>query len=56
MFHLHLLIGLTSCKKRWRVAKHLVPVLKEVIQAKFYFYEILIKIQTKKERLIFRKS
>ena len=51
MFYLHLLIRLISSKKHWRVAKNLVPVLTGVIQVKFYFYEILVKIQTKEERL-----
>ena len=31
MFHLHLLIGLISSKKFWRLAKNLVPILKAVI-------------------------
>ena len=43
-----LLIGLFSSEKYWRVAKHLVFILKEVIQVTFYFYEILMKIQRKK--------
>ena len=50
MFYLHLLFGLISSKKYWRAAKNLVPVLKWVIQVKFYFYKILTKIQTKEER------
>ena len=41
MLYLHLLIGLISFKKHCRVAKHLVPVLKRVIQT---FNEILRKI------------
>ena len=56
MFHLHLLIVLISPKKYWRVAKHLVPVLKGVVQEKFYFYEILTKIQTIDERSNFVKK
>ena len=47
---------LISSKKYWRVAKKLVAILKEVIQVKFYFYEILTKIQTKEERLNFVKT
>ena len=49
MFYLHLLIGLISSNKYWRVAKKLLLLLKVVIQIKIYFYEILLKIQTKKE-------
>ena len=49
MFYLHLLIGLISSNKYWRVAKKLVLLLKVVIQIKIYFYETLLKIQTKKE-------
>ena len=51
MFHLHLLTGLISSKKYWRVVKKLVAVLKGVIQVKFYFHEILTKIQMKEKRL-----
>ena len=50
MFYLHLLMGLISCKKYWRVTKKLVLALKRLTQVKFYFYEILTKIQTKEER------
>ena len=56
MFYLHLLIGLISSKKYWRETKNLVPALNEVIPVKFYFYEILTKIQTKEERLNFLKT
>ena len=49
MFYLHLLIGLISSKRYWRVAKTLVPVFKRVIQVKFCFYEIFMKIQSKEE-------
>ena len=57
MFYLHLIIiGLISSKKYWRIAKNWVPVLNDVIQVKFYFYEILIKIQTKDEKLNFLKT
>ena len=51
-----LVIGLISSEKYWRVATNLVPVLKRVIQVKFYFYEILTKIQTKEERSSFLKT
>ena len=51
-----LVVGLISSKKYWRVATNLVPVLKRVIQVKFYFYEILTKIQTKEERSNFLKT
>ena len=47
MFYLYLLIGLISSKIYWRVAKHLVLVLKGVIL--FYFYDIFTKIQTKEK-------
>ena len=40
MVYLHLLIGLISSTKHWRVAKFLKLVLKGVVQVKFYFYEI----------------
>ena len=56
MFYLHLLIRLISSKKYWRVGKNFVAILKEVIQVKFYFYEILTKIQTEEERLNFVKT
>ena len=56
MFYLHVLIGLISSKKYWRVAKFLVPVLEGVIQIKSYFYDILKEIQTKKERYYFLKK
>lgn len=36
--------------------KKLVPILRGVIQVKFYFYEILSKIQTKEEKLKFLKT
>ena len=55
MCYLHLLIGLISSKKYWRVAKHLVSLLKGTIQVKLYFQETLIEIQTKEERLNFIK-
>ena len=55
MFYLQRLIGLIGSKKYWREAKHLVSVLARVIQVKFCFYEILTKIQTKKERSNFVK-
>ena len=51
MFYLHLLIGLISSEKYWGVAKYLVHDLKEVTEVKFYFYEILTKIQRKKLNL-----
>ena len=51
-----LVVGLISSEKYWRVATNLVPVLKRVIQVKFYFYEILTKIQTKEERSSFLKT
>lgn len=47
---------LINSKKYWRVAQNLPPVLKRVIQVKFYFYEILTKIQTKEDRLNFPKT
>ena len=56
MFYLHLLIGLISYNKYWRVEKKLVLLLKVVIQIKIYFYETLLKIQTKKEWLNFLKT
>ena len=37
MFSLHLLIELISFKNYWKIAKYLVPVLKDVNQVKFYF-------------------
>ena len=49
MFYLHLLIGLISSIKYWRVAKKLVLLLKVVIQIKIYFFETLLKTQTKRE-------
>ena len=55
MCYLHLLFGLISSKKYWRVAKHLVPFLKGTIQVKLYFQETLIKIQTIEETLNFVK-
>ena len=54
MFYLHLLIGLTGSNKFWRAAKHLVPVLKGVMQVKFYFYEILKKSKWKKKSEFFK--
>ena len=56
MFYLLLLIGLICSKKYWRVAKISVLVLKVIIQVKFYFYEILTKIQTKEDGLNFLKT
>ena len=56
MFGLHLLIGLISFKKYWRVTKKVVPVLKEIIQVKFYFHKIITKIQSKEKRLNFLKT
>ena len=50
MFYLFWLIGLISSKKYWGVAKNLVLTLKGAIQIKFYFHEILTKIQVKAER------
>ena len=55
MFYLDLLIGLISSKKYWSVAINSVPTLNGVNQEKLSFYEILSKIQTKKERLNFLK-
>lgn len=54
IFNLHLETGLVTSKKYWRVSSKR-PFLKEVIQGKFYFYEILTKIQMKEERLNFLK-
>ena len=56
MFYWHFSIGLISSRKYWSVAKSLVPVLKRVIQVKFYFHEILRKIKKKVERLNFLKT
>ena len=56
LFYLCFFNGLISFKKYWRVAKNLVPVLKGVIQLKFYLYEIFTKIQTKEETLNFLKT
>ena len=56
MFYVHLLIGLINSRKYCREAKSLVPILKRVIQVKFYFYEILTKFQTKEKRLNFLKT
>ena len=38
MYYLPLLIGLISSNKYWRLTKNLVPVLKGVIQVKFYLF------------------
>ena len=56
MSYLRFLMGLISYKKNWGVAKNLVPVLKRVIQVKFYFFEILTKIHTIEERMNFLKT
>ena len=55
-FYLHLLIGLITSKIYWTIAKNLVAILKHVIQVKFYFFEILTKMQTKEERMNFIKT
>ena len=47
MFYLHLLIGFISSMKYWRVVKKLVPILKGIIQVKFYSYEVFTKTKTK---------
>ena len=54
IFYLHLETGLVTSKKYWRVSSK-GPFLKEVIQGKLYFYEILAEIQMKEERLNFLK-
>ena len=56
IFYLHLLIGLISSENYWRVKETSVPVLKGVIQVKFYFYEILTKTQSKEKRMNFLKT
>ena len=56
MFDLHWLIGLISPKKYWRVAKDSAPILKGVIQVKFHFDIILMKIETTEERFNFLKT
>ena len=55
MFYWHFSIGLISSRKYWSVAKSLVPVLKMVIQVKFYFHEFLTKIQKKCRKIEFSK-
>ena len=47
---------LINSNKYWKVPKNLPLVLKRVIQVKFYFYEILTKIQTKEDRLNFAET
>ena len=49
MFYLHFLIGLTSSRTYWRVAKNLVTVLKLVIKVNFLFVKSLRKSKRKKK-------
>ena len=53
IFYSHLLTGVISSKKCWRVENKLMLVSEGVILLKFSFYEILTKIQTKKINWIF---
>ena len=49
MSEIFLFYELTITSGYCRVAKNLGPALKGVIQVKFYFHEILTKIQKKKD-------